>query len=178
LNKRHDAYEIYEEGKLYSARQYQDAIDCFDRAIESEYYGIHNEIYELRANSLQALDLHLDAIADFSKAISLAPEFANNYFGRWLSRDSIGDFDGCVSDYKEAVRLSKIDSELNDYRNNIAKKGGWSSATRFYEHRLMGAQKDREFYKGNPEEWQYRLERRPIKCRRTQKSDFQGCPEA
>lgn len=171
LNKRLDAYDIYEEGKkLYSARKYQEAIDCFDRAIESEYYGIQNDIYELRAHSLRALDLDLDAIDDFSKAISLAPEDANNYFGRGLSRGSIGDFDRCVSDYKEAVRLSKIDNKLNDHRNNIAKKTlGYASATKFYEHRLMDAQEDRERHKENPERWQSRLERHPINCRRTRK---------
>jgi tetratricopeptide (TPR) repeat protein len=175
LNKRLDAYEAYwEDEKLYSARKYQDAIDCFDRAIESGYYSYKNNIYESRAHSLRALDLDLDAIDDFSKAISFAPEDANNYFGRGLSRETIGDFDGCISDYKEAIRLSKIESKLNDYRNNIANKSGATSAAAGYEGYLSFAQQQRESFKDNPEEWQDRLVRRPINCRRTRKQgDYQ-----
>jgi tetratricopeptide (TPR) repeat protein len=45
------------------------------------------------------------AIADFSEAIRLTPDYAEAYFNRGLAYDSKGDHDKAIADYSEAIRL-------------------------------------------------------------------------
>jgi len=162
-NKFNEAFNEYQEGKkLYSAKKYQDAIYYFDRAIESGFERYYNEIYELRAISLQTLQFDLDAIEDFNKAISLAPEDANLFFMRGLSRGATGDFIGSIFDYKEAIRLSKIDNNLNDHWNNYAKETGWTSVSAVYEHHLVRAQMNKDLYEKHPDAWERRMEKHPL----------------
>ncbi len=166
-HKFNEAFDAFLKGKeLYSERKFQDAMDYFDRAIQSGVDDSYSEIYELRAISLQSLNFDLEAIDDFNKAISLKPEEANLYFMRGLSRGVIGDFTGRVSDYKEAVRLSEIENKYNEFWNNYAKETGWKSATSLYETYLIAAQVDVEFYAKSPDIWQRRLERHPLKRRK------------
>ena len=161
--KFNEAFNAYLEGKkLYSAKKYQEAIDYFDKAIESGFERYYNEIYELRAMSLQSLNFDLDAIEDFNKAISLAPEDANLYFMRGLSRGVTGDFTGSIYDYKETIRLSEIDNKLNDCLNNYAKKTGWTSASAYYEHHLERAQMNKDLYEKHPDAWERRIEKHPL----------------
>jgi tetratricopeptide (TPR) repeat protein len=169
-----EGQKTFERGKeLWSARHFQDALDSFDLAIESGFEGY--DIYALRASCLRGLGFDLDAIDDFCKAISLASEEANLYFMRSLSRETTGDFAGCISDLQEAIRLSKIDNKYNAFWNNYSKESGWTSATALYEHYLSNAQLNRKFYEKNPEAWQRQLERHPAHWRRSRKpSDYKG----
>jgi tetratricopeptide (TPR) repeat protein len=153
--------------KLFRENKHQEALDCFDRAIECGFGG--EGIYGLRAWSLQGLGFHLDAVDDFLKAISLAPEEADLYFGCSISRSATGDFAGCVSDLQEAIRLSKLDNEYNDFWNNYAKETGWPSATAHYEMDLVDAQWTSEFHKKHPEAhqvWKERNEKDSVRWRR------------
>ena len=144
-----EGFHAFEKGKIHFNNDDQKALDCFDRAIKSGFEG--EGIYGLRAICLQALHFDHDAIDNFNKAISLAPEEANLYFMRSLSRAATGDLTGRVSDLQEAIRLSKIHNKYNEFWNNYAKETGWPSATVYYEVDLRGAQEDREFWEENPE---------------------------
>jgi len=138
-----EGVHAFEKGKIhFRDKDQQKALDCFDRAIKSGYEG--EGVYGLRAICLQEFHYELDAIDDFNKAISLAPEEANLYFMRSLSRSATGDYTGCISDLQEAIRLSKIDNKYNDFWNNYAKETGWTSATAHYEMDLMSAQQFRK----------------------------------
>jgi tetratricopeptide (TPR) repeat protein len=126
---------FFEAGKKHFMEgKNQEALDCFDKAIKN---GVEDEVYELRAMCLQALDFHLDAIDDFNKAISLSPENANSYFMRSLSESRTGDVEACISDLESAVRLSKIDNEANRILNEGAKETGRNSVTDFYNSYLF-----------------------------------------
>jgi tetratricopeptide (TPR) repeat protein len=129
----------YEAGKKhYSAKQFQNALECFDKAIEC---GFDLDVYSLRADCLQACGFDLDAIEDFTAAISLHPEDCNLYHSRALSRGATGDIDGAVTDLQEAVRLSKVDSALNrSYRAGAIEMGWRDGHTAIYEAALIGEQ--------------------------------------
>ena len=135
-----DGLEACKKGEtlLYREKKEREALACFDRAIECGYEG--GDIYARRAICLQVLGFELDAIDDFNKAIAAKPEEANTYFLRGLSRGHTGDFDGAIAEMQEAVRLSKVDNENNDYWNDYAKETGWPSATVVYEFNLARAQ--------------------------------------
>lgn len=118
----------------FKHRDYQEALDSSDTAIALGHESI--DIYEIRGTCLQASGFHLDALDDFDKAIFLGSKDANIYFLRAMSKSSIADFAGCVSDIQEAIRLSKQHNEKNRSLHNAAKEMGWSSATELYESHL------------------------------------------
>ena len=65
------------------------------------------DLFSCRGSCLQSLEWHLDAIDDFTKAISLEPENCNFYFQRAMSKIACGDQQGFLVDIKEAIRLSR-----------------------------------------------------------------------
>lgn len=131
-------FHAFKEGlkHTYEGRD-QEAVDCFDKAIKS---GVEfEEVYAWRGMCLWALDFHLDAIDDFNKAISLEPADCELYYMRSLSKSATGDFEGCVTDLQEAIRLSEVDNENNRTWNSHAKEMGWRDATFYYKTALYRA---------------------------------------
>jgi tetratricopeptide (TPR) repeat protein len=125
-------YNALEAGKKhYAEKRTEQALDCFDTAIEC---GLGDgTAFSLRGSCLQTLEWHVDAIDDFSKAISLEPQDCNHYFQRAMSKTSAGDHEGFLADIQEAIRLSKTDNALNRIYNTYAQDTGWQSATAMYE---------------------------------------------
>ena len=125
-------YNALEAGKKHFAEERtEQALDCLDTAIEC---GLeHGEAFSLRGSCLQTLEWHLDAIDDFSKAISLEPQDCNTYFQRAMSKFSTGDHQGFLADIEEAIRLSETDNALNRIYNTYAQETGWQSATAMYK---------------------------------------------
>ncbi len=46
------------------------------------------------------------AIADYSNAIGLDPNFAMAYYDRGCARETMGDVDGAIADYSKAIELN------------------------------------------------------------------------
>src|SRR5262249_20484989 len=97
---------VFEHGKShYLAHRDQEAVNCFDKAIEC---GLEDaELFETRGSCLQSLEWHLDAIDDFTRAISLEPDDCNLYFQRAISKTASGDQLGFEADIQQAICLSK-----------------------------------------------------------------------
>ena len=125
-------HRAFEAGKKhFAARREQEAVGCFDAALE---YGFETAaLFSLRGTCLQSLGWHLDAIDDFTKAISTEPQDCNLYFQRAMSKSSTGDEQGFIADIQDAIRLSKVDSALNRNYNLGAKDMGWHSTAAMYE---------------------------------------------
>jgi tetratricopeptide (TPR) repeat protein len=119
--------------KLSDEKNYEAALKKFDTAIDS---GNYKEAYRERGYCLQLLGFHLDAIDDFSKAIELFPQNANNYFGRSLSYGRLGYFDQAIEDAQKAIELSKIISTENSELNQIANEKNIMYPTFLYEDYL------------------------------------------
>ena len=45
------------------------------------------------------------AIADYTKAIELNPNYANAYYNRGISKHNLKDYNGAISDYNKAIEI-------------------------------------------------------------------------
>jgi tetratricopeptide (TPR) repeat protein len=126
-------YSLRDGIKLSDEGKHEEAVSKFDMAIES---GIFEEAYRERGYSLQILGFHLDAIDDFSTAIDLFPENANNYYGRALSYGRLGYYEQATVDAEKAVELSQIKSQENFQLNQIANKKNIMPPTLLYKEYL------------------------------------------
>jgi len=131
----------FSEGiKLSDAKKYKEALAKFDLAIESGLFK--DAVFTERGICLQILEYHLDAMDDFTKAIELFPDDANNYFLRSMSRKAVREYENAIADNKWAIFLSQAISKGNEDRNKKAIKMGYDTATQFYELRLQLLQQD------------------------------------
>lgn len=117
----------------YIEKQKKEALKLFDKAIKNGYDSA--EVYSLRGRCLNHLGFYFDAIEDFTKAINIKPKhgIASNYHMRSIIKDTVFDYEGSLADIEEAIRLSKLDNDDNEYWNDYAKKTGFKTATQFYE---------------------------------------------
>lgn len=118
-----------------------DKEDKKDIALEYYDYAIGKNVTDdkafcLRAFCLQNLGFYLDAIDDFTKAIALAPDDCNLYFGRGSSYFSIKDFKLAIENGKEAVKFAKMNEPFFEAYNEQAKTLGFESALDLYEFHL------------------------------------------
>ena len=140
----HEGYKAFERGKdFYFQNEHQQALRYFDAAIDS---GFDDEnVYGMRGGCLQRLNWHLDAIDDFTKAITFDPGDSNNYFMRSISRGAVGDLHGRVDDLNEAIRLAGIDSSSTRSHNAYARENGYEDGIAgMYRMEMMHANLDRE----------------------------------
>ncbi len=122
----------FERGKIHQiARSDQDALDCFDEAVDCGFESA--EVFSLRGSCLQSLDWELDAIEDFTKAISFNPADCNLHFQRAMAKISVGDDIGFKTDLHEAIRLSHLENASNLGHNEGARQMGWPNAAALYE---------------------------------------------
>lgn len=132
------------------------ALEFFDQAIEKGYQEA--EVYSFRGSCLNNLGYELDALEDYNKAIAKDSERANPYFRRALIKESIYDYEGSMADLKEAIRLSKLDTEDNDFWNDYSKRTGYDSAIKKYEIDLERVQQSFDRYteriKKNKKHWE------------------------
>lgn len=150
-----DGYHAFQKGKeLYhrnlrdrrdgsttgwapTKEQVQEALDCFDKAIELNFRD--SWVYGLRAGCLQFLDFHLDAIDDLTKAITLEPNDCALYYQRSVSRMATGDLLGRVSDLQAAIRLATVPSTVIKAYDEEVKQRGWNCAADRFRWDLIDA---------------------------------------
>lgn len=133
-NLQEGLYALHEGTKFLLLKDFETALPYFDKTIE---YDVE-EGYKQRAICLQALSYHIDALADFDKAIQLSPEDCNIYFMRALSKVQLGDNDGAIFDMHTAIRLSQVKNEINRVYNEARIKNGEGSLHDFYTLNLSG----------------------------------------
>ncbi len=65
------------------------------------------------------VDDYRGALADYSNAIKLRPEFADAYFNRGRAKHGLGDYKGAIDDYSKAVELEPAHAKHYCFRGGI-----------------------------------------------------------
>ena len=146
-----DGFDAFQKGKDFyferrgkdfnHKRRMQEALDCFDKAIDCGYVD-DADVYAMRGGCLQSLNFDLDAIDDFGRAIALEPEDSNTFFQRSLSKGATRDFHGCVSDLQEAIRLAGVDNKYTRSHDSQAREWCYRNSAHFYEMKMESAKLD------------------------------------
>jgi tetratricopeptide (TPR) repeat protein len=133
--------QAYAKGiNCYLDQQWDEALVHFDKALEEG--AIRDDIdgrnfYSYRAQCLQTLKYHYDAIVDFDKAIEISPNDCNLYFSRSISKGAILEYEGEIDDLRKAIELSRENTRLNRKYNDKAQKKGYSDAAHMFSSRMM-----------------------------------------
>jgi len=138
-------YEAFISGKeCYKKRNFKDALNFFDEAIDNGYNDAN--VFYYRAGCLDDLEYYPEAIGDYDKAISIDSHKANVYYARYLAKFAIGDWAGGINDLKDAISISKQINGNSKFWNEYAESTGYESATARYELDLTTAEQAREHY--------------------------------
>ena len=70
--------------------------------------------------SKDELQEYQGAIADFSKAIELDPNYSSAYNNRGISKYNLQDYQGAIADYSKAIELDPNDSDAY-YNRGLSK---------------------------------------------------------
>jgi tetratricopeptide (TPR) repeat protein len=89
---------------LVNSKEYAQAIDHFNRAIEID--PTYAPAYHGRGVAYLALGERNRAIAEFSEAIRLDPNDARNFHDRGVAYSRADDYDRALADLSEAIRLN------------------------------------------------------------------------
>jgi tetratricopeptide (TPR) repeat protein len=94
----------YERGlRLVAESRYDEAIDCFDRAIAS---GPENEeALVARGSALRTVGRYEDAYRDLVRAVELDPTDPLAYYARGLVFEEVNNYESAAADYTTALGL-------------------------------------------------------------------------
>lgn len=111
-----------------------EALRLLDQALAS---GMRDpDAWSMRGTVLQALGWNLDAIDDFTVAIALSEPCSSLHFSRAMSRQSVGDREGCLADIEEAIVLGARDTHLERAYADTARELGYNTLVEFYRAKL------------------------------------------
>ena len=130
--RREDYYlgkELLEKAYTYLERnEYSKALPLLNRAIELG----QKEGYYDRGLCFQGLGFNLEAIDDFTKAISNTPTDCNLYFCRGNSKVNLKEYDSAIEDGEKAIQLAKAGLLENKRYDEAAIAQGSNSAVSLY----------------------------------------------
>ena len=97
----------FQKGVFNAAQSaYKEAIADFDSVIKYAPEREYGEAYYNRGTCLGHLGRHEEAIADYTRAIELNPQYANAHNNRGNALDDLGRHEEALADYTRAIELN------------------------------------------------------------------------
>ncbi|MDD3876188.1 MAG: tetratricopeptide repeat protein [Bacteroidales bacterium] len=114
FRKQSNSSEVVYQGKSFddyirsgdrklTARNYQGALEDFDKAVEMDSYS--PDAYNYRGIVRYYMDDFAGALIDFNKAIELQPDYAEAYNLRGIVKGELKDEKGACEDWERAFEL-------------------------------------------------------------------------
>jgi len=104
------------KGNLYfSEKNYQAAADCYSKVIAENKRDktVLSVIYFYRAECYRFLNQYEKSSKDYTKAISLNPQYRDAYWNRALLNEANNNFSGAVADYRKVSTLIPQTDTIN-----------------------------------------------------------------
>jgi tetratricopeptide (TPR) repeat protein len=99
-----------------------------------EQFPQNPAIWSNRGNSRVSQNKLLEAIADYNKAIELAPNATDPYLNRGTALEGLGKWDSALADYNHLLEIDPKDAMAYNNRGNAkAGLGKWDSAIADYQ---------------------------------------------
>ncbi|MBL26101.1 MAG: hypothetical protein CMM50_00925 [Rhodospirillaceae bacterium] len=106
------AYEAGADGDYIMAAHYYSLVIDSGELISDEQAVAHNN----RGNIYNRRQLYDKALADYDKAISLKPDYANAYNNRGSAYIDLQDFERAIADFDHAIAISPDYAEAHNNR--------------------------------------------------------------
>jgi|GEM_PF-3990826 len=120
-----------------------------NQPVDSGQQQMLSSAYMSRANALQALEQHTEAIDDLTTAIELNPRTFANYLLRAISYSETGNYDAAIEDLTNAMRMNfRKPLFLNLRALQYAKTGQYSLALDDYNESIERKPEDVSAYIG------------------------------
>ena len=103
--------------RAYQNRQYEEAITCFDGAINRNPNDI--EAYKLRGDVKIDIEQYREAIEDFDYVISRDPDMASAYYARGVANYFLYENESAISDFDNAIHLDPDDRRSYKLRGDV-----------------------------------------------------------
>lgn len=117
--------------KFFKDKNLDEALKCFD--ISLKFDPENNDSLIARGQVLQNLQLHKDAIKDFSQAIEENEDAFDIFYLRGCSFISIGDLNNAEKDIRKAIGLSHL---ANNKQKQYAEEQGYESIDAMFKTSL------------------------------------------
>ena len=89
-------------GALYSLGKYDEAIECYDKAIQIDPDS--PVVWNNKGLALNSLGKYDEAIASYDKAIQIDPDDADVWNNKGLALNSLGKYDEAIASYDRAIQ--------------------------------------------------------------------------
>ena len=100
-----------------------------------ERFPSNPAIWSNRGNSRVSQNKLEDAIADYNKAVELAPNATDPYLNRGTALEGLGRWEDAIADYNQVLKLDSNDAMAYNNRGNAqAGLGKWQEAIADYQH--------------------------------------------
>lgn len=126
----------FEEGKsLYSEGRYEEAIACYDRALELE--STREEVWFRKGMALCSLGKCEEAIICYDKAIEINPEFVEAWNEKGLILHNEEKYTDAINCYDKAIELDPYYAGIyNNKAHSLEMLGRYDEALKVYDKAL------------------------------------------
>jgi len=120
-----------EAKKQRDNKQYQLAIDSYTQCINLLKNETNNtnlaSVYHNRGHVYSELKNNEDAIADYTRAIRINPDYASAYYNRGREYEDLKKYEDAIDDYTRAIRIDPDYVLAYKRRGNVRELFGWCS---------------------------------------------------
>jgi tetratricopeptide (TPR) repeat protein len=119
-------------GALYSLGKYDEAIKCYDKAIEID--PDNPVVWNNKGLALNSLGKYDEAITSYDKAIEIDPDDADTWNNKGLALNSLGKYDEAITSYDKAIEIDPDDADTwNNKGLALNSLGKYDEAKKCYD---------------------------------------------